>query len=120
MNEFELLQQNLGQELRRGVLVLAVLARLDEPKYGYSLLQDLQDQGLAIEQNTLYPLLRRLESQELLESNWNLEENRPRKYYQISSLGKEIKIQLIKDWKEMNQTLDKIIQDDQSNSKGGI
>ena len=76
-------------ELRRGILVLATLSQLDEAKYGYSLMQELADQGLEIEQGTLYPLLRRLEYQELLESEWNVEGSRPRRYYHLYLRKKE-------------------------------
>ena len=79
---------NIVQELRRGLLVLAVLSQLAKQQYGYALLKLLADQGMEIDQGTLYPLLRRLESQGLLQSNWNVEEaGRPRRYYVISARG---------------------------------
>jgi PadR family transcriptional regulator, regulatory protein PadR len=74
-------------ELRRGVLVLAVLSRLRTPQYGYSLRQALAEGGMAIEEGTLYPLLRRLESQGLLVSQWNTEHAPPRRYYTLSDEG---------------------------------
>jgi DNA-binding PadR family transcriptional regulator len=89
---------NTTLELRRGVIVLAVLNQLGEEQYGYSLLKLLSDQGLELDQGTLYPLLRRLESQGLLQSVWRLEEARPRRYYVISSEGKKILPELIKEW----------------------
>jgi DNA-binding PadR family transcriptional regulator len=79
---------NILQELRRGAIVLAVLGLLKEEKYGYAILKDLSDQGMEIDQGTLYPLLRRLETQGLLESRWKLEEARPRRYYIISAAGR--------------------------------
>jgi PadR family transcriptional regulator, regulatory protein PadR len=79
--------ENILQELRRGAIVLAVLGLLKEEKYGYAILKDLSDLGLDIDQGTLYPLLRRLETQGLLGSNWKLEEARPRRYYVISAAG---------------------------------
>ena len=82
------LLENTTLELRRGMIVLAVLSQLEEEQYGYSLLKLLSDQGLDVDQGTLYPLLRRLESQGLLESVWKLEEARPRRYYVISPDGK--------------------------------
>jgi DNA-binding PadR family transcriptional regulator len=100
---------NIQQEMKRGTLVLAVLTQMDKPQYGYSLIQALNDQGLAIEQNTLYPLLRRLEKQELLESVWQVEDNRPRRYYQISEQGKSIRDLLTKEWHSLNATMSKLI-----------
>jgi len=79
------------QELRRGTAVLACLLVLDEPRYGYALLRTLGDAGLDVEANTLYPLLRRLEAQGLLESDWNTDESRPRKFYRITALGVRVR-----------------------------
>lgn len=90
--------QNAILELRRGVIVLAVLNQLDEEQYGYSLLKLLSDQGLELDQGTLYPLLRRLESQGLLQSVWRLEEARPRRYYVISPEGRNILPRLKQEW----------------------
>ena len=88
----------LSQELRRGVLVLATLSQLKEAKYGYALIDESSKRGLEIDQGTLYPLLRRLEDQGLLESEWNVEGSRPRRYYQISSTGEELLQVLTDDW----------------------
>lgn len=109
MAELELILQNLQQEMKRGTLVLAVLAQLDEPQYGYTLIQALTGQGMTVEQNTLYPLMRRLEKQGLLESLWQIEENRPRRYYQISEFGKEVRATLISEWHTLEQTMSKLI-----------
>ena len=76
--------EKLTQELRRGILVLATLSQLHEARYGYALIDELSKRGLEIEQGTLYPLLRRLEDQGLLESEWNVEGSRPRRYYTIT------------------------------------
>lgn len=89
---------NLKNELRRGTQVLAVLSQLDKTQYGYSLLQDLEDKKVNIEAGTLYPLLRRLESQGLLKSEWDTSESRPRKYYLLSEDGKEVYQILLKEW----------------------
>ena len=83
------LVDNVTLELRRGVIVLAVLSQLQEEQYGYSIMRLLSDQGLDIDQGTLYPLLRRLEAQGLLKSKWRVEEARPRRYYVISAQGRE-------------------------------
>ena len=82
--------KNLHQELRKGTLVLGVLSQLKQKHYGYSLVETLNAKGLSIDQNTLYPLLRRLDGQGLLTSTWEVVEPRPRKYYQLSDLGYEI------------------------------
>jgi DNA-binding PadR family transcriptional regulator len=100
---------NLSQELRRGVLPLAVLSLLKEKKYGYALIGDLAAAGIEIDQGTLYPMLRRLESQGLLESSWILEEARPRRYYQISEQGGRILEILSKEWKNLNLLMEKIL-----------
>lgn len=88
----------IRQELRRGVVVLAVLSQMDTARYGYSLIQRLAERGLEIEEGTLYPLLRRLEKQGLLESEWEVGEARPRKYYRISPLGREVLAALREEW----------------------
>ena len=90
MSETENHLQSLRQELRRGVLVLAVLGQLRTLQYGYSLIQQLSEHGLDVEEGTLYPLLRRLEKQGLLESKWDVSETRPRKYYLISDGGRAL------------------------------
>lgn len=98
MGEKEKLLGNLTQELNRGTLVLAVLASLKEARYGYSLIEYLNDAGIKVEQNTLYPLLRRLEKQGLLKSEWDTSESRPRKYYVITPLGEELVEDLNEVW----------------------
>jgi PadR family transcriptional regulator, regulatory protein PadR len=108
MTNNTLLENNV-LELRRGVIVLAVLSQLGEEQYGYSLLKLLSDQGLELDQGTLYPLLRRLESQGLLESVWKLEEARPRRYYVISAAGKEILPQLKNEWAGIIAMMDRIL-----------
>jgi len=100
--------ENLVLELRRGVIVLAVLSQLDKERYGYSLIKRLDDLGLEIEQGTLYPLLRRLESRGLLESTWNVEGSRPRRYYVISESGKKLLPELKKAWETIVETMERI------------
>ena len=95
-------------ELRRGVITLAVLSQLDEEQYGYSLIQLLSEKGLHVEQGTLYPLLRRLEDQGLLESTWNVEGSRPRRYYIISRKGKELLPALKSEWDGLVQAMERI------------
>jgi len=90
--------ENTLNELRRGVIVLAVLSQLEEEQYGYSLMKLLSEQGLEVDQGTLYPLLRRLETQGLLSSDWNTEGSRPRRYYVISPTGKEVLPRIKEEW----------------------
>ncbi len=103
------LLQNTMLELRRGVIVMAVLSQLGEEQYGYSLLKLLADQGLELDQGTLYPLLRRLESQGLLQSVWKLEEARPRRYYVISPEGHEMLPRLKEEWTKIVSMMDKML-----------
>lgn len=100
MTEIDENIDKLRLELRRGVVVLAVLSQMKTPQYGYSLIQGLAKQGLDIEEGTLYPLLRRLEKQSLLESEWEVGEARPRKYYTISKQGRKVLDTLTGDWYE--------------------
>lgn len=108
----------LTQELRRGVVVLAVLSQLDEPQYGYSLVPKLADLGFPIEAGTLYPLFRRLEKQGLLESLWDTNETRPRKYYQLSSMGKEVYQTLGKEWAQMVDIVDNLLKGKEGEEDG--
>lgn len=102
-------------ELRRGTLALAVLSQLRTPQYGYSLVQLLEKAGITIDQGTLYPLLRRLEKQELLTSNWDTSESRPRKYYVLSDYGLEVYAQLKNEWKKMTLELKSLLEGDVNN-----
>jgi PadR family transcriptional regulator, regulatory protein PadR len=103
------LLENTMLELRRGVIVMAVLSQLEEEQYGYSLLKLLSNQGLELDQGTLYPLLRRLESQGLLQSVWKLEEARPRRYYVISAEGREMLPRLKKEWAKIGSMMEKML-----------
>ncbi len=96
-------------ELRRGILILATLSQLDEAKYGYSLIQELGARGLDIEQGTLYPLLRRLEEQGLLLSEWNVEGSRPRRYYRLSSAGADVLRSLSTEWYELVSVMNELL-----------
>ncbi len=96
-------------ELRRGVLVLAVLAELREEHYGYSLRKNLASKGLDIDEGTLYPLIRRLEKQGLLESEWREEGSRKKRFYQLSAVGKSTLRQVSEDWHEVETALNTIL-----------
>lgn len=100
--------ESFTQELRRGSLVLLVLLESEEPDYGYSLVERLQARGIAVEQNTLYPLLRRLESQGLLTSSWDTSASRPRKYYRISNEGRALAALLYQQWRRLASTIDTV------------
>ena len=102
-------KESFVSELRRGTLILSVLSQLGEQQYGYSLKERLSEHGIEIDQSTLYPLLRRLESQGLLDSEWALTGSRPRRYYQINAKGKEILQTLIQEWQSMVVALDQLI-----------
>lgn len=95
-------------ELRRGILILAVLSALKDEQYGYSLRKALQDVDIDIEEGTLYPLVRRLESYDLLISRWSTEEGRKRRYYKISPQGIDTLNLLKSDWGKLNESIEKI------------
>ena len=97
--------EKLVLELRRGALVLATLSQLDTARYGYSLLQRLAERGLGIEQGTLYPLLRRLDEQGLLDSDWRVEGPRPRKYYRLSEQGRRVRAELEEQWRGLVEVM---------------
>jgi PadR family transcriptional regulator PadR len=90
-----------AQELRRGTVVLACLALLEDAQYGYALLETLNGAGIEVEGNTLYPLLRRLEKQGLLTSEWNTDEPRPRKFYRVSPRGSQVRAGLMREWNDL-------------------
>jgi len=101
---------SLRLELRRGCLIVAVLAQLRVEHYGYTLRKALADQGLAIEESTLYPLLRRLETQQLLTSQWREEDKRNKRFYKLSPQGESILTQLLAEWNSINDSVNNILQ----------
>lgn len=103
-------KSNIGlTELRRGAVILAVLSRLQSPQYGYSLKQALSEGGMPIEEGTLYPLLRRLETQGLLASEWNTEHAPPRRYYRLNAEG-ERAFKALKDaWQDQVRVMDQLL-----------
>jgi PadR family transcriptional regulator PadR len=103
--------ENLKLELRRGCLILAVMAQLQAEHYGYTLRKALTDLGLAIDEGTLYPLLRRLESQGLLVSEWREENKRSKRFYRLSPRGELILKQLLQEWQTINRSLERILQE---------
>ena len=101
--------ENLRMELRRGCLTLAVLAQLRREHYGYTLRKNLADHGLVIDESTLYPLLRRLETQGLLVSQWREEDRRNKRFYRLSPDGEQILAQLLNEWEEINASITSIL-----------
>jgi PadR family transcriptional regulator, regulatory protein PadR len=93
------------QELRRGTVVLACLLALRQPGYGYGLLKTLEASGIPSDANTIYPLLRRLEERGLLESEWNTDDSRPRKFYRTSPAGAELATELMRDMTSLTASL---------------
>ena len=96
-------------ELRRGNLILTVLSQLDKPEYGYSLIHKMQENQIEVDSNTLYPLMRRLETQGLLMSKVQIIQEKPRKYYQRTPLGDEVYQELLDQWRKLNQNIEKLI-----------
>ena len=101
--------ENLRLELRRGSLILAVLASLQNEQYGYTLRKALTDHGMPIDEGTLYPLLRRLETQGLLSSEWREEDKRNKRFYVLSAEGKQMLKQLLAEWKNIDASLNGIV-----------
>ena len=99
-------------ELRRGAVVLATLSQLRTPRYGYELRQALADKGMPIEEGTLYPLLRRLEAQGLLKSEWKIEDGPPRRYYALNADGRKLLKKLTESWQDMNGTMNRLLRED--------
>ena len=100
---------SLRLELRRGCLVMAVLAQLRTEHYGYTLKKDLADQGMDIDEGTLYPLLRRLETQGLLVSEWREEDKRNKRFYRLSPQGKGVLKELLAEWQSINASVSRIV-----------
>ncbi len=112
------LLENLRMELRRGCLTLAVLAELRTERYGYTLRKALAGGGIAIDEGTIYPLLRRLESQGLLLSEWREEDKRRKRFYRLSTDGEKVFNQLLEEWRDMNAALGRISAFDGTGSRG--
>ena len=104
LNAFE----HLRLELRRGCLVLAVLAKLRSEYHGYALVKALREGGLEIDENTLYPLLRRLENQKLLASDWRVEDKRNKRFYRLSEEGRAALAWLLEEWRNINGAIERL------------
>lgn len=103
----------LEQELRRGVVVLAVLSQLRTLRYGYELRQSLVDKGMPIEEGTLYPLLRRLEAQGVLRSEWHNAQGPSRRYYILSDEGERLYQRLTASWRGLHEVMSLLLEGDQ-------
>jgi PadR family transcriptional regulator PadR len=114
MEDPKRLFENLVSELRRGTLILSVLALLRQPQYGYSLVAGLETHGVSIEAGTLYPLLRRLEKQGLLNSEWDVDQTRPRRYYILNAQGAVILERLSAEWCQMTIAMDALLKNTKS------
>jgi len=120
MTKKEEILSGLLLELRRGTIVLSVLCQLSAPTYGYSLVQELNENEVMIEANTLYPLLRRLEKQGLLKSEWETSGTKPRKYYMLTELGAEVYQQLKVQWNKMVENMNHLMREDKENEKSKL
>jgi PadR family transcriptional regulator PadR len=103
--------EKLRLEMRRGAIVLAVLGQLREEHYGYSLRKALQERHIQIDEGTLYPLVRRLEKQGLLTSEWREEAKRKKRFYRLSEYGREVFDQLLEEWAELNDSIWKLVRE---------
>jgi PadR family transcriptional regulator PadR len=103
--------ENLRLELRRGSVILAVLAALRTERYGYTLRKSVTEHGMTIDEGTLYPLLRRLETQGLLASEWREEAKRSKRFYRLSAVGQTILARLLAEWRSINNSIDAILRE---------
>jgi DNA-binding PadR family transcriptional regulator len=110
--------ENLRLELRRGALVLAVLAALRGEQYGYTLRVALSRRGLEVDENTLYPLLRRLESQGLLSSVWREENKRKKRFYRLTAEGEQMLARLMVEWRAIGASIDEVVHGGQEDGNG--
>src|SRR5690554_7147451 len=113
MSSIDELVNSLTVELKRGTMVLLVLSQLHTNEYGYSLVQKLEEKKVPIEAGTLYPLLRRLEKQKLLVSEWDTSESRPRKFYLLSNEGEEVYKSLKNEWRSLGKQIDYLLKEDE-------
>ena len=110
MSELNEIYANFVVELRRGVTNMVVLKQCQQPSYGYQLVKELADSGIPLEANTVYPLLRRLEDQALLRSDWDTSTEKPRKYYQITETGRQLLAQITSYWRDSVKNIETILE----------
>ena len=111
MDDIQDIVGKLLLELRRGAITLSIISQLAKPKYGYSLVESMQEKGMPVEPGTLYPLLRRLEKQGLLISEWEMSQAKPRKYYVLSDTGKKVYELLCDEWNNMTSCINSMIEE---------
>lgn len=116
MAEFEEVINSLTLELRRGTIVLSTLSQLKNPKYGYALVQRLEEKGVGIDAGTLYPLLRRLEKQNILKSEWETTGAKPRKYYVRTGFGSQVYGELCRQWKSMADSMNLLMNEGETDN----
>ncbi len=109
MGEISEILPSLILELRRGTIILSALSQLKEAQYGYTLVKKMEEKGVSIDTNTLYPLLRRLEKQEILISEWETDSGKPRRYYRRTAFGDEVFAELKQQWHEMNRSMEQLL-----------
>ena len=97
-------------EMNRGFLQVLVLVLLEKSMYGYMMLKHFERMGYGVEENTLYPLLRRLEKKDLIQSEWDVSQDRPKKFYIISKKGRGVRRKLLKIWKEQNEIINQLVE----------
>lgn len=115
MSEMQDIIESLSLELRRGTIVLFALSQLGQPKYGYMLVQILEEKGVPVDAGTLYPLLRRLEKQEILKSEWETTGTKPRKYYVMTDFGQKVYKVLCDQWSQMNASMKSLLSEGEEN-----
>lgn len=115
MDSIDEIISTLTVELKRGTLVLSVLSQLHTPEYGYSLVQKLEEKNASIDAGTLYPLLRRLEKQGILTSEWDTSESRPRKFYVLGDEGKEVYHRLKNEWRMISKQVEGLLMEEDKN-----
>ncbi len=101
-------------EMNRGFLQVLVFVLLEKNMYGYSMVKQLDEKGYALEENTLYPLLRRLEKKGLIKSKWDVSKDRPRKFYIITKDGRDVRAKLLKIWQQQNEILNHLLKENQN------
>ena len=102
---------SIETEMKRGFLQLLVLVLLEKDAYGYAMVRAFRDLGYEVEENTLYPLLRRLEKRGLVQGKWELSEERPRKFYAVTAAGRDMRAGLLEIWKKQDEIIKRMIKE---------
>jgi len=102
---------HFGTEMNRGFLQIMVLAMLEKDMYGYAMVRAIGELGYEVDENTLYPLLRRLEKNGWVKSTWDIREDRPRKFYGVTEAGRRLRAELLDIWKKQDQILRQLLKE---------